>query len=413
MGKRFLIPFVFCSIGILFSQISHAFVLKHYFPSWNSGPLRGKTAGTCTAVVTELAPLSVPRTLVVDPSTPNGTVLYKWGYDDFIPNFDFTCVGTGDYAQSGNSFAPMVINFPGSFNGPTQALGYVFSSASSIGLRVFYTAIAQAHPVGSVISVGGVPVQVGVEKLLQTTGIGGDLASNIGVPPSYFDPTRNKFTYKFRAELVKVNNIDYNTTKPLRVSGSVGLMSPGVYGLSPTYLAVPNVLGTDGITIVKPACKLSVPSDYSVNLGRWEYRGKNVNFPVRGDVSPINLALECNGGVNNVSIAFQDAGDKLQTNSSVGLYDNLGGKIEGLDIEIIYKGSLQTVNTLATSPSSFSKRNLGPRNGGSGSFDNRTFTSINAESFGARFVQRAAITKNGIPYIGPVFGRVNLFVTYN
>ncbi|MGL5306530.1 MAG: hypothetical protein ACRC9Y_10320 [Aeromonas veronii] len=413
MGKRFFIPFVFCSIGISFSQIAHAIVLQHYFPTWNSGPLRGKAAGTCTAVVAELAPLSVPRTLVVDPRTPNGTVLYSWGYDEFIPSFDFTCVGTGDSVQSGSSRAPLMINFPGSFNGPSQALGYIFRGAGGIGLRVFYTATAQAHPLGSLITDKGAPVQVGVETKLENTGIGGELISDIGVPPSYFDPTRNKFTYKFRAELIKTGNIDYNATKPLTVSGNTGLMSTGVYGLSPTYQGFSNILGTGGITIVQPSCQLSVPTDYSVNLGRWEYRGQNVKFPVRGDVSPINLALECNGGVNNVSIAFQDAGDKPQVNGTVGLYDASGEKIEGLDIEILYKGSSQTVNTLASSPSGFSKRSLGPRSGGSGSFDNRIFTSINAESFGARFVQRAAIKKNGIPYVGPVFGRVNLFVTYN
>lgn len=75
-----------------------------------------------------------------------------------------------------------------------------------------------------------------------------------------------------------------------------------------------------------------------------------------------------------------------------------------------YGGSRIDVHKISESPNSY-KINTGSH----GSVSTNPGTSFNSQSqvqFGARFVQRSAITLGGNTYTGPVVGQVNMFLTY-
>ena len=57
-------------------------------PTW---PSNGTPAANCSFSYPTLQPLSQQRTLLVDNSLPNGSVLYSWGYNDFAPGFITMC----------------------------------------------------------------------------------------------------------------------------------------------------------------------------------------------------------------------------------------------------------------------------------------------------------------------------------
>ncbi len=397
---------------------------SHSVP-WERAAVPG-IAGTCISTASELAPLSVPKTLVVGNNVPNGTVLYQWGYDSFIPLYSLACQ-EGSRSTSGSVSARFFLSF-GSSRGYDQiSRAFKLLNNPGVGLRLYYTQLSQ----GPITSNGNVRVTnesggwasgahpIGVEYELSGswTGASGGWLTVSGTNTSPFGlrPSIHFFSSRWRAELVKIGSIDYSLS-PLTLINPSGFISSEV---NPRFSSFPNIVGGGGIKILPPSCRLAGPTTYSVNLGHWERRDMDSSSSsgatsfVGKDV-PIDIALECNDNLNNVQIAFQNTGDNSVRNGNVGLYDTSGVNISGLEVEIRYNNTPVVVGMATLNPNNLTKTSVGARTGGSGTYyDGRTFTNVTPAKFTARFVQNSPITRNGTPYAGLVSGRVNVFVTYN
>ncbi|WOE87237.1 hypothetical protein [Aeromonas veronii] len=381
-------------------------------------------AGTCISTASELAPLSVPKTLVVGNNVPNGTVLYQWGYDSFVPLYSVACQ-EGTPSTTGFVSSRFFISF--GFEGYDQInRAHTNLNNKGVGLRLYYTQLSQ----GPITSNGNVRVTndtggfynglypIGVEYELKGVNLGSGAwltASGTTALPMTLKSNIHFFSSRWRAELVKIGDIDYSQS-PLKLNRPAAFISADS---NPRDVPFPNIIGGGGINIIPPSCRLAGPTTYSVNLGHWERRGIHLfsssgSTSFVGEDSPIDINLECNDTLNNVQISFQDAGNVAQQNGSVGLYDTSGAKVSGLEAEIRYNGASVLVGTNTTSLINLSKTSVGTRTGGNGAYyDGRFFTNVTPAKFTARFVQRAPITRNGTPYAGLVSGLVNVFVTYN
>lgn len=397
---------------------------SHSVP-WERATVPG-IAGTCISTASELAPLSVPKTLVVGNNVPNGTVLYQWGYDSFIPLYSLACQ-EGSHSTDGYVSARFFLSFgiPRGYDQISRA--FKLLNNPGIGLRLYYTQLSQ----GPITSNGNVrvtnereswvngahPIGVEYEMSGSWTGISGGWLTVVGskISPFGLRPSIHFFSSRWRAELVKIGNIDYSLS-PLTLNSPSGFVSSEV---NPRFSPFPNIVGGGGIKVLPPSCRLAGPATYSANLGHWERRDMGSSSSsgatsfVGKDV-PIDIALECNDTLNNVQIAFQDTGNNALRNGNVGLYDSSGVKISGLEVEIRYNNTPVVVGIATLNPNNLTKTSVGARTGGSGTYyDGRTFTNVTPAKFTARFVQNSPITRNRTPYAGLVSGRVNVFVTYN
>lgn len=168
-----------------------------------------------------------------------------------------------------------------------------------------------------------------------------------------------------------------------------------------------------GITIVEPSCRLRGSPDYQINMGRWvNVSGNNVApLPTYGPVNPVGLNLECSGKVDNVEFSFQDTGSSPLTNRNISVYDSIGGQlIEGLEVEMSYAGTRLDVKHMGEDVTTY-KTNTGTHGNIKTNAADLSYLPSSTE-FGARFIHRSTIQRNGVPYTGPVTGMVNLFVTY-
>lgn len=402
-----------CICTVITPFVSAASV-THLVP-WNNSSV---LAGTCISTASELAPLSVPKTLVVSNNVPNGTVLYSWDYDSFIPSYSVICHG-GTAVSSGSVNTRLFLSLgTGGYDQINRA--HKFLNNQGVGLRFYYTQLSQGTDSGSgkirVTDnnqgwVNGVhPIGIEYEYKGSSVTPGGWITAS-SINSQTLNSRTHSFSSRWRAELIKIGNIDY-TKSPLVSNNSARLFSPDISSSSVNF---PNILGGGGIKINQPSCRLAGPTTYTVNLGHWQPQTKNFDSTSHvGKNVPIDISLECNEALNNVQFAFQDTGSIAQTNGSVGLYDSSGVKISGLEIEIHYNGTPIEVGRKTSSLGSLSKFSVGPRTGGDGTYyDGRVFTNVSPAKFTARFVQRAPITRAVSQYAGIVSGHVNLFVTYN
>ncbi|WP_347254649.1 fimbrial protein [Leminorella grimontii] len=377
---------------------------------------------SCYYNLPELAPLSVPRTLVVDNNLPNGTVLYSWGYNEFIPNINSYCTGlpvsstlpstilffypAGQHAFSGGSNGAYPTRIPGigiKFYFTYTARG---ASARSTTLN---TSAAQAN--GSILSPSE-PLNVEYTLLynIMFPPVGVEFRSDIisSNPLSYsYSQQANHINYSIRAELIKIGTIPYSSTL---LSSPLFMNNPPSVRVNNSYTSVSNVIGGGGIRIVPPSCQLKSSTDYSINMGRWLHSGPNtlqpgISLPAYGPTKPINISLECSSKLNNVYFRFEDTGTVKLSNKNISLYDDNGTKIDGIEIEMLYNGSRINVdNSTKTNVGSQGTLNTNPAE--------ITFNSQSTIPFTARYVQRSAIQKGGVSYTGSVTGKVNMYVTY-
>ncbi|MFH2256193.1 hypothetical protein ABK734_20750 [Enterobacter sp. KE9933] len=106
----------------------------------------------------------------------------------------------------------------------------------------------------------------------------------------------------------------------------------------------------------------------------------------------------------HVRFRFEDAGSSPSGNKNISLYDTAGGsKVSGLEIEMLYNGNRINVDNVTTTDT-----------GGHGVTKpypaaQPLYDSVSNAAFQARFVQNGNITSN----VGPVTGKVNMYVTYD
>lgn len=410
--KRIWCFALFCVCNMLTFNVSAVTVT--YYPHWHPN---GGVAGVCTFSYPTLQPLSQPKVLVVDNHLPNGTVLYSWSYADFAPNFSGSCSANG--ATTNNSSD---INFRMFFDSLDLSSGYMPTNNPGIGIKVYFTYHWKGSCSGCLNSnsttVDGTSSgpSLSTEYGLPTDGVtylGARFSSvweNVAPYYRYYSPTANTFGMSLRAELIKIGAVNYSA--PLAPTGNsirlFPMMTPGQSAIAIGN----NVLGSGGITLIPPACRLSSPTDYNINMGRWVNSGPGSllpgsSLPAYGSIRPVDLNLECSGQVNGVQFRFEDAGSSPSSNKNISLYDSAGGnKIEGLEIEMRYGGSRVAVDNIT-------KTDTGSKGAIKTNPQDLSFNSQDTATFGARFVQTAPIKKSGAIYTGPVTGKVNMYVTYH
>ncbi|AKE59673.1 hypothetical protein F384_14460 [Citrobacter amalonaticus Y19] len=112
-----------------------------------------------------------------------------------------------------------------------------------------------------------------------------------------------------------------------------------------------------------------------------------------------------------MKFSFQDASSGGLINRNISVYDSGGQYIDGLEIEMSYNGSRIDVNTTIAPYPSF-PISTGSKGQVKANTQDLSYSSQDTAQFGARFVQRGAIKRNGVSYTGPVTGQVNMTVTY-
>lgn len=388
-----------------------AFTENYY---WLLGDAAGQHAGSCTIYYPDERPLTVPRTLVVDKNTPDGTVLFQWNYGEFLSDTTLHCVSSGitNSTSSLNSGNPNSVYFFSNY-APYSGIHGLITSDTGIQLKILVRYNTACGFVGSF--------------RYYSTGFGDQMCPAAG---SVFDTRTSSNISGYLAQIMQPYYSEGRWTLPT-AAGSISLAAAlikqgtisypsalSIGGPNPFYLrmgaggggytVIQDYLTGSAIQIVPPACRLRT-TDYNIAMGRWTADIINyVGLPAYGTQVPVNLSLECSGSVNHVRFRFEDTGSSLSANRNISLYDTAGGtKIEGLEIELLHNGTKVNVdNTTLTDTGSHGAAKPSPA-------VLPVFNSASTASFQARYVQSSAVTRSGANYTGPVTGKVNMYVTYD
>lgn len=120
----------------------------------------------------------------------------------------------------------------------------------------------------------------------------------------------------------------------------------------------------------------------------------------------VDISLKCTGAANNVYFRFEDAGSATaSTDKNIRVYESAGSGtdvVDGLEIELLYNGEHVDVDGTTLT-------NIGTRGSYVSTNNNETqiYSSLDTARFTARFLQNGQIS-----YLGPVTGKVNMWVTY-
>lgn len=390
---------------------------------WKSGYQANQAAAHCGIYWPDQRPFTVPRTVMVDNSVPNGTVIHSWSYADFLPNFSMSCSPItanniyGYYSAGSGLPSPYVKTFFEVINNYNRLLR-VNGQLVPVELRLYLHRTSYPPCV-----YGGVACAMpGVQYLLGgSTGFNPLSSGEVAIPNQnnftgriQFSPARfigppaplNGFIflsgsvqYSIRADLVKVGNMtptQYGTA----TSSTIFRFNDDIYERS--YWAA--TLDGTGLKLVPPSCRLKT-QNYAIAMGLWDADTPvHTGLPAEGPSVPVNLQLECNGAVNHVQFSFQDTGSSPLSTGRVSLYDSSNHKVDGVSIALCYQGNTVPVDGVTKIDAGA----FGHYVDGSGAFN-----SGGVAGFDARYVQdQMDITKGGVRYSGPVTGKVNMFVTY-
>ncbi|ENG2549552.1 TPA: hypothetical protein MYP81_000541 [Citrobacter farmeri] len=380
----------------------------------------GQVAETCTFSWSDTRPFQQTRTLIVDNTAPVGTVLHRWGYGEFA-DYQFNCTG-GELGSSSNFssgtattyFSIIPFSDSASIDGGEDTP--IPTNINGIGLKLYYT----FHTVGDDFSTGTnvytsqvYPPDAGVEYYAYSrTAVvfkhWTRSKSVSGIGSGYiFNPASTSFS--FRAELVKTGDIssdDYGRSLTVSMSdGSLRVFTykPEVIETGDNFSLATQFSG-NGITITSPACMLN-NENYNINMGDWvAYAwGGSVR---RGDEKLVDISLKCTGAANNVYFRFEDAGSATASpDKNIRVYEGASSGadvVDGLEIELLYNG--EHVNVDGTTLT-----NIGTRGNyvSTNNSETQLYSSLDTASFTARFLQNGPIS-----YLGPVTGKVNMWVTY-
>ncbi|MBW5406066.1 hypothetical protein ACISK3_09860 [Morganella morganii] len=424
------------------SSYSFTWAAQSSCPKLNGGsvanPNYGKNAGSCTFIYPDNHPFTQAKTLIVDNHLPIGAVLYSWDYNEFLPDFGWHCTSSGitQCANTVKTNTGVTINNLG-FSVSTYLLGtgavesspgIYKTSIEGIGIKLYLKVSGDTAynrgtcnsneyiratsngmtvndpAAGSEIVVGGSSHPwVNLQSALFC-----DLNTDPNVPGLNKFTMKGRATFSVRAELIKTGDVTSSGALSIKGAntGSTQVRELGQIVFLPPFL--------DGnlIVIQQPSCRLRGATDYQINLGRWGDNSSHGGLPVIGAIHPIGLNLECSGKLDNVEFSFQDTGVSPLSNRNVSVYDGTDGQpIDGLEIEMTYSGNRLDIHKISESPTSY-KTNTGAHGSIKTNTSDLSFSSQSQAQFGARFIQRGPIKRNGHPYTGPITGKVNMFITY-
>ena len=378
--------------------------------NWYGGNSNDLAAGTCTYNFPDERPFAVPRTLVVDSNTPDGTEIFSWGYGQLFSDLTISCTGSGTEnsynhitpaGTTGDNQPEMSFIMPGggalgqitSNSGVKLKLFARFNNACSDAYSSVWSPSTSCPATGVDYELTGLSAERAVQSIITTA------SSAPGMADNQYQLSSTSGSLSLRAVLVKEGTLEY---------GSLSL-TPGSYQLTARGASESTDLFTgSGIQIVPPACQLKT-KDYSIPMGSWaadllSWTGGSTAY---GSPVAVNLSLECSGSVDHVRFRFADAGTATSANNNVTLYDTGGSKIDGLEIEMCYNGNKVNIdNVTETDTGSHGTAKSEPQ-------ALPEFDSTSTVAFQARYFQSGAITRSGADYTGQVAGKVNMFVTYD
>ncbi|KML22928.1 hypothetical protein VL10_14615 [Leclercia adecarboxylata] len=382
--------------------------------SWRSGTKINTVAATCTGFWPDNRPFQVPRTIQVDNSMPNGTVLYSWDYVDFLPNMGISCTsGTlNDQATTSTPYPP--VEFYVYLSAPTKMTLTVNGTAVPVQLKLYVRNDGSfpscAWPDMTCVSNNTGFIKGNVIHTWPFAGNEGPLDSTVsslgsGQKGNIFADSKGVNwigfasgtmpTLSVRAELIKTGNFTASMYGPAKSNSDL------IYVYAAQTSDQKSLLGGLGITLAPAGCRLRT-KDYTIPMGNWS--ATDAALPAEGPTVPVALATECNGAVNNVKFMFQDAGSSPSTSGRVSLYDANGNKIDGLSIALSYNGTSVPVDGATY----FNAGAFGQKS------PDQSYQPANDATFSAKYVQdKPGITRSGTNYSGAVSGKVNMFVTYN
>ncbi|MDX6839700.1 fimbrial protein [Hafnia paralvei] len=384
----------------------------------------GLLALTCV-VTAPPSPLLKPVMIIADNNMPNGTVLYSWGYNDFFPNITQQCTSSGITSPS-RSLTYKINRFQG---GGVQIGVFTYMSAGDIltpytpelgvGIKVYAT-FNQGPTICSDCSpYYATATTNGINSVAEDVPAGTEFELKMGS-----DAYINQLPVKSKDNLNQYKMISSNTSISLRGELiKTGFISKG--GSIPVnfasyrdniFIGVSNSANTGGVAILDhsylfvytPSCQL-VTQFYTIPMGPWGVSDSSrAHYPITGNDVPVNLDLRCSGEVKNVRFKFEDAYSNNLSNNNIALHNpaNTSALIDGLEIELLYNNTHVDVDNLTTT-------NIGDLGSPVTITTSAIFNTTYTAKFTARYIQRDNITSNGIPYTGPVTGKVNMWVTYD
>lgn len=376
---------------------------------WVGGSNGGTPAGSCSITFGGEQPLKISRTFVVDKNTPDGTVLYSWGYGQFVSDTVLTCTSSG----RGNSVQTTTTGEIGTWYfipGHVFGTSGITTSNSGIELKLYARINNTCGFSGTemfyrTLLNNWICPTVG-EYDLKTISSAGTITVGQSMFPhlwsgQYYLPNITGTSISLRAELVKQGSSV--GTGALSIPNAAAILRPQLGGTPYTY----GLAHLDGnaIQIVAPACRLKT-KDYTIAMGQWTLG--STTSAVYGNQVPVNLSLECSGKPDHVRFRFEDTGTSPSSDRNISLYDAAGGnKISGLEIQLLYSGKKVDIdNTTLTDVGSLGTTKTKPD-------ALPLYDSSATAGFNARYVQNGAITRNASNYSGQVTGKVNMYVTYD
>ncbi|HHQ4663635.1 TPA: hypothetical protein ACSPZY_004112, partial [Aeromonas veronii] len=262
--------------------------------NWNPGD--GSTQpspGTCSYEVSDRQPFSRQVNLTVGNDVPNGTVVYQWSYDDFMPFVKLTCTPSGRTSELPYPLLSEKFEFNIPHYGIENGDIYKINGLDSgLGLRLYATVISvRSYRERIVFSSTSVPNNwhVGTEYKLTSpiNSISSLVTSAVGQP--YNLPSGEVSLYKIRAELVKYGTVKYGAWDGIR---NVRLRSYQTNNSATSIVTTesPSILGNNGLNIIAPQCRAIDRGPYVVSLPDWIVDGSSVTYPLTGSSVPVNIA---------------------------------------------------------------------------------------------------------------------------
>lgn len=369
-------------IGLAATLTAHAAAISEHV-YWYDGDHAGQKAATCVYHTPDRQPFSDEVTLVVDNAQPYGTVLWVWDYATFLPDYMFSCTGSGVSNSTHRLQNParghppewqLRLTVPGSNElTPTTNPG--------VGVR-WYFRTSQGEKVKT-----QAPLTAAV-SLEVTSGADGRYVFNPGKTVSL----------SAKAELIKIGDVVHGKNISLPPAQSQLRLEAGM------TKARDENLGQGGITPIAPACRLST-KDYKVDMGRWVTLGRG-QLPATGSETPFDLQLECSGQVTHLRLRFEDTGKRQSLNHNITLYRAANGEsVEGLEIEMLFNGNRINMGdgkSLDVGARGHHVQNSTP-----------VYGAAAPVALTARYIQHHSITSGATPYTGNISGSVNIWMTYD
>lgn len=371
------------------SGIAGIFLLTLATPGW--------AAFSCTIDDGGVKPFNLmgpDNPIIVPLNTPDGTVIKHWDYGEFIPSMRFSCTTGGQFMTFPAGFDGNVWLDLTAIDNSIYRNGLAFTHNPGLKLRLYVKAItvndspeADSYPPSQMVSGRSLNTEYIVEdaKASVLFQFGGKY--NADKSQYLFDPSKNFAIQAMAADLIKQGTITYDGTPVMMVSP----LRYNVENSNDQSLYASVLLGT-GVYLAKPSCELTNKHQI-VNLP--DLMKKSGSMPNEGTRTAFDMAIECNGALDNIDVTFTDANSAQGDNDYLSVFDASTSKsISGVGVRLFDENGNKVVLGDAVHTGAAAQ---GPSN----------------KRFYAAMTQTESdIKSEGRDFAGDVTARANVVITY-